>query len=98
LEILLDEDSHRTQEELAEGSCSLGVAQSIISMRLKALRMIQKQENWVLYELKPRNLERCFFMCEQLFQRQKRKDFLHRIITSNEKWILQQLKVKKVMG
>jgi len=41
----------------------------------------------LLYELKPRDLERHFFMCGQLLQRQKRKGFLHRIIIDDEKWI-----------
>ena len=50
LEALLDEDSCQTQEELAE---SLGVNQQAISKRLKALGMIQKEGNWVPYELKP---------------------------------------------
>jgi len=53
------------KEEHAE---SLGVAQSTISMRLKALRMIKKQGNWILYGLKPIDLERRFFMCEQLLE------------------------------
>ncbi|KYN39266.1 hypothetical protein ALC56_06343 [Trachymyrmex septentrionalis] len=35
--------------------------------------MIQKQENWVPYELKPRNVERRFFTCEMLLARHKRK-------------------------
>jgi len=48
--------------------------------------MIQKQGNWVPYELKPRNVERRFFTCE-MFARHKRQDFLHRIITGDEKWI-----------
>jgi len=39
--------------------------------------MIQKQGNWVPYELKPRDVERRFFTCEQLIQRQQRKGFLH---------------------
>jgi len=42
LKTLSDENPCQTQEELAE---LLGVARSTISMRLKALRMIQKQEN-----------------------------------------------------
>jgi len=37
--------------------------------------MIQKQGNWVPYELKPRNVERRFFTCEQLIQRQQKKGF-----------------------
>ena len=49
--------------------------------------MIQKQGNWLLYELKPRDVERRFFACEQLLQRQNQKGFLHRIVTNNEKWV-----------
>ncbi|GFW32898.1 mariner Mos1 transposase [Trichonephila clavipes] len=48
--------------------------------------MIQKQGNWVPYELKPRDVERCLFACEQLLARQRRKGFLHRIATGDEKW------------
>jgi len=54
LEALLDEDSCQTQKELA---LTLVVTQQIISYRLKSLGMIQKQGNWVPYELKPRNVE-----------------------------------------
>jgi len=85
LEALLDEDPCQTQEGLAE---SLGVVQSTISMRLKALEMIRKQGKWIPYELKPRDLERDrSFTRKQLLQRQNRKGFLHCIVTSNEKWI-----------
>ncbi|KAG5322346.1 MOS1T transposase, partial [Pseudoatta argentina] len=49
--------------------------------------MIQKQGHWVPYELKPRDVERRFGTCELLLQRQKRKGFLHRIVTGDEKWI-----------
>ena len=84
LEESLAEDSCQTQEEIAQ---SLGVTQVAISLRLKNMGMIQKQGNWVPYELKPRDVERRFFACEQLLQRQKRKGFSHRIVTGDEKWI-----------
>jgi len=51
------------------------------------MEMIQKQGCWVPYELKPRDIKRLFFTSEQLIQRQQRKDFLHRIVTGDEKWI-----------
>ena len=57
LEALLDEDCCQTQEELAE---SLGVTQAAISKRLKAVKYIQRQGNWVPHELKPRDVERRF--------------------------------------
>ena len=49
------QDSCQNQEKLAR---SLGVTQQAISKRLKAMGMIQKQGNWVPYELKPRDVER----------------------------------------
>ena len=84
LEALLDEDSCQTQQELAQ---SLGVDQATISRRLKALGMIQKFGHWVPYELKPRDVERRFCMSEMLLERFKKKSFLHRIVTGDEKWI-----------
>ena len=50
--------------------------------------MIQKQGNWVLYELTPRNVERWFSTCEMLLARHKRKVFLHHIVTGDEICIL----------
>ena len=65
----------------------LGVTCQAISKRLHALGMIQKQGTWVPYDLKPRDVERRFFACEQLLQQQKRKGFLHHIVTGDVKWI-----------
>jgi len=84
LEALLDEDCCQIQEELAE---SLGVTQTAISKRLKAPGYIQKQGNWVPYELKLRDVERQFCISEMLLERYKRKSFLHRIVTGDEKSI-----------
>ena len=84
LEALLDKDSCKTQEKLVS---ALGVTGQVISKRLHALGMIQKQGTWVPYDLKPRDVERRFFACEQLLHWQKKKGFLHRIVTGDEKWI-----------
>ena len=84
LEALLHQDSCRTEEELAD---TLRLTQQAISNRLKVMGMVQKQGYWVPHELKPRDVERRFFTCEQLLQRQNRKGFLHRIVTGDEKWI-----------
>ena len=84
LEALLDEDCCPTQEELAE---SLGVTQATISKSLKAAGYIQKQGNWVPHELKAKDVERRFCMSKMLLERHKKKSFLHRIVTGDEKWI-----------
>lgn len=84
LEEILDADRSQTLAELGK---TLQVDESTVSKRLKVLGMIQKQGHWVPYELKPRDVERRFVTCELLLQRQKRKGFLHRIVTGDEKWI-----------
>jgi len=53
LEALLHEDSCQMQEELAG---SLGVTQQDISKCLKAVGIIQKQGNWVPYDLMQRGV------------------------------------------
>ncbi|UYV67844.1 hypothetical protein LAZ67_5002206 [Cordylochernes scorpioides] len=53
----------------------------------KVMGMVQKQGNWVPYELKPGNIERRICTCELLLKRQNRKGILHRIVTGDEKWI-----------
>ena len=63
------------------------VAQAAISKRLKAAGYIQKQGNWVPHELKTRDVEKRFCMSEMLLERHKKKSFLHRIVTGDEKWI-----------
>ncbi|KAG5324063.1 MOS1T transposase, partial [Pseudoatta argentina] len=76
LEQLLDEDPSQTLSELGK---ILQVDESTVSKRLKELGMIQKQGNWVPYELKPRDVERRFGTCELLLQRQKRNGFYNMI-------------------
>lgn len=80
----MEEDPCQTEKELAS---ALNVTQPCVSQRLHALGMIKKDRNWVPYALKERDIERRKTMCELLLERQKRKGFLHRIITSDEKWI-----------
>ena len=69
---MLDEDPCQTQEELAS---ALGITRQAISKRFHALWMIQKQGTWASYDLKPSNVERRFYACEQLLQRQKGRVF-----------------------
>lgn len=84
LQALLDEDDGQTQQQLAD---QLDVTQKCMSDRLKAMGMILKVGRWVPHELTDRQQENRKITCEMLFARYKRKGFLHRIITGDEKWI-----------
>jgi len=84
LQALLNEDDTQSQKMLAE---QLGVSQATISMRLHAMGKVQKIGKWVPHELNDRQMERRQNTCQILLVRQKRKSFLHRIATGDEKWI-----------
>jgi len=84
LEALLAEDNTQTKEELA---LTLNVDQATISRRLRKLGKIQKLGRWVPHELNARQKNVRFNVCQELLQKQERKGFLHRIVTSDEKWI-----------
>ena len=83
LEALLEQDSCQNQEELAR---SLGVTQQAISKRHGNDSEARKL-GAVRIGTKPRDVERRLFACEQLLERQRRKGFLHCIVTGDEKWI-----------
>ena len=63
----------------------LGVSQAAISMRLYAMGKVQKIGKWVPHELKNRQMEQRQNTCQILLARRKRKSFLHRIVTGDEK-------------
>ena len=50
-------------------TCIRNINTLAISHRLKSLGMIKKQENWIPYELTPRNVECRFRTCEILLSR-----------------------------
>ena len=84
LQAILDEDNTLSQNIIAE---KLNVSRKAVSDRLHAMGKIQKSGKWVPHELNDRQLERRQSTCELLLARQKRKTFLHRIVTGDEKWI-----------
>lgn len=84
LQALLDEDDGQTQEMLAE---QLNVDRRTVGKRLKAMRKILKVGRWVPHELTERQQENRKTTCEVLLARFKRKSFLHRIVTGDEKWV-----------
>ncbi|XP_066159070.1 uncharacterized protein [Euwallacea fornicatus] len=85
LQTLLDENPCQTEKQLAE---QLGVTQQAVSVRLRGMGKIQKAGKWVPRELTEDNKNRRVDICMNLLSRYKRKNFLHNIITGDEKWIL----------
>ncbi|GFV47820.1 mariner Mos1 transposase [Trichonephila clavipes] len=84
LQALLDEDDDKTQEHLRE---QLNADQSTVSRRLKAMGRIIKFSRWGPQELTDRQQENRKIVCEMWLARYKRKSYLHRIVTGDEKWI-----------
>ena len=85
-------------KQLAE---QLSVSQQAVSNRLRGMGKIQKVDRWVPHmgELNERQIERRKNTCEILLERYRRKSFLHRIITGNEKWIFfWESQAQKIMG
>jgi len=85
LQVLLETNSAQTEKELAE---QLGVTQQAISIRLHTMGKIQKESRWVPHELSESNKNQLRDTALILPSKFRKKDFLHKIITDNEKWIL----------
>ncbi|GFW83642.1 mariner Mos1 transposase [Trichonephila clavipes] len=80
----LDEDDGQKQEHLA---VQLNVDQSTVFRRLKAMGKIINVRRWVPHQLTDRLQENRNIVCKILLARYKRKSYLHRIVTGDEKWI-----------
>lgn len=84
LQALLDADASQTENQLAQ---ALGVARSTISVSLKRLGKIHKAGVWVPHELSEAAIQKRLSICTSLYSRNRKKPFLRRIITGDEKWI-----------
>lgn len=84
LQALLDEDAAQTLKQLSH---ALGVSISTVSDRLHAMGKIQKYGKWVPYELSPEAISNRLNISISLLERYKKKSFLWRIVTGDEKWI-----------
>jgi len=82
LQALLDVNSAQTEKELAE---QLGVTQPFPYVYIGK---IQKEGKWILHELSEDNKNRRRDTALIVLLKFRKKDFLHKIITGNEKWIL----------
>jgi len=84
LQALLDINSAQSEKELAEQLC---VTQQAISVRLHTIGKVQKESRWVPHELSEDNKNRRRDTVLTLLSKFREKDFLHKIIIGDEKWI-----------
>jgi len=61
--------TRRRSQSNARGACRIIGDNSTSRFCTRAMGMIQKQGNWMPYELKPRDIEKRFFTCEQLIKK-----------------------------
>ena len=84
LEELISTDPSLSTRELA---LRLSVSNSTVYDRLKALGKVQKLGKWVPHKLSEMNRLTRLNTCAFLLSKQKRKSFLYKIVTGDEKWI-----------
>ena len=92
LDELLEEDLRQSSRELA---LALSVCQTTVLNRLHALGKIQKAGKWVPHKLSEVNIAQRLSLCVSLASRQKKKSFLWKIITGDEKWLYYDNPVNK---
>ena len=92
LQALLDQDPSQSTSELAT---QLNVDQSTISRRLNGMGKVHKAGKWVPYKFSENNKCQRLTTCVSLLARNKKKDYLWKIVTGDEKWIYYDNPVKK---
>ena len=84
LEVLLEEKPRQSARELAN---KLQVDQSTVIRRLHAKWKINKVGKWVPHKLWEININQRLNTCISLLAKYKKKDYLWKIVTGDEKWI-----------
>jgi histone-lysine N-methyltransferase SETMAR len=84
LEVLLEEDPRLSSVELAK---QLSVSHTTVLRQLHELGKVYKVGKWVPHSLTERNLNQRLTTCISHLARYKKKDFLWKIVTGDEKWI-----------
>jgi len=84
LQALINENPCQTQQELGKQVWFTPVA---ISNWLHAIGKIHKEGKWVPHLLTEENKNRGVNICLNLLSRYNEKNFLHKVITGDEKWI-----------
>ena len=92
LEELLEEDPKQSTRDLA---LQMSVSHTTVFNRLKALEKVQRSDIWVPHRLSEINIAQRLNTCVSHACRQKKKSFLWKIVTGDEKWLYYDNTVNK---
>ncbi|GFV43672.1 histone-lysine N-methyltransferase SETMAR [Trichonephila clavipes] len=95
LRSMLENNSHLTSQEIAE---EFGIHHTTVRDHIKSLGFVLKRSVWVPHELTEKNLSVSVRMCSLHLIRHTVELFLDKLITGDEKWILNEnIKGKKIL-
>ncbi|KFD51240.1 hypothetical protein M514_07840 [Trichuris suis] len=92
---LLDDNSAVTTQELAE---ALDVHRTTVCLHLHGMGKIQKYGKWVPHSLSESAKTDRLNTCKELLKNHRKKSFLWRIVTRDEKWVLYDNPKRKNIG
>jgi histone-lysine N-methyltransferase SETMAR len=83
--VLVSDNPRQSTRELAE---QLGSSHMTVERHLKELGFVNKLGTWVPHQLTLDNRQQRVSICNCLLSRFPPQDFLHQIVTGDEKWVL----------
>lgn len=89
---LLEKDNTQSTRDIAK---KLKINQSTVQRRLRAMGMILKATRWIPHDLSERNKSDRLKISLSLLARHRKKSFLWRIVTGDEKWVYFENPVRK---
>ncbi|XP_033178062.1 histone-lysine N-methyltransferase SETMAR-like [Bombus impatiens] len=91
IKAIIDSNRHSTTREIAE---NLNVSHTCIKKNLRQLGYVKKLDLWVPHQLKEINMIQRISICDLLRKRNEIDPFLKRLITDNQKWVMQDESVQ----
>ena len=85
LKAVVETDTRKSIRELAAELCA---SKSTISRHLQELGKVKKLDKWIPHHLSDKQESCRFEICSSLILRNRNDQFLSRIVTCDEKWVL----------
>ena len=92
IKAIIKSDRYLTVREIEE---MLKIPKSTINRHIQRLRLVKKFNIWIPHKLNEIHLIKCINACDLYLKRNEFDPFFKRIITGDEKWIVQNNVVRK---